>query len=132
MPIERPASAYAVAMGKLAISNDPIWFGTCVYLVENRSMTMQSHEQLRPSPRYTLCALHHLLMNATPIQLSSGRRDRLIRVTMASQERFSCCGYFRSKQCITPRAPPEKLHRLYKITPSRSDEMAKNDRVIRT
>jgi hypothetical protein len=50
--------------------------------------------------------------NAMRIQLSSGRSDRLMRVTTASQERFSCCGYLRSKQCITPRTPPEKLHRL--------------------
>ena len=31
-------------------------------------------------------------------QLSRGRSDRLRRVTTASQERFSSCGYFRSKQ----------------------------------
>jgi hypothetical protein len=36
--------------------------------------------------------------NAMHIQLSSGRSDRLMRVTTASQERFSCCGYLRSKQ----------------------------------
>jgi hypothetical protein len=32
------------------------------------------------------------------LQLSRGRRDRLMRVTIASQERFSSCGYFKSKQ----------------------------------
>ena len=31
-------------------------------------------------------------------QLSRGRSDRLMRVTSASQERFSSCGYFMSKQ----------------------------------
>jgi hypothetical protein len=32
------------------------------------------------------------------VQPSSGLRDRLIRVTTASQARFSRCGYLRSKQ----------------------------------
>jgi hypothetical protein len=50
-----------------------------------------------------------------------------MRVTTASQERFSACGYTRSKQWMAPRPRVEKLQRLYKITPSRSDEMAKND-----
>ena len=34
----------------------------------------------------------------TPIHPSSGRKDKLMRVTTASQERFSSCGYTRSKQ----------------------------------
>jgi hypothetical protein len=46
------------------------------------------------------------------LHLSSGRSERLMRVTTASQERFSRCGYLRSKQWIARRAPPEKLHRL--------------------
>ena len=43
---------------------------------------------------------------------SSGRKDRLMRVTTASQERFSSWGYVRSKQWIAARARDEKLHRL--------------------
>ena len=43
-------------------------------------------------------------------QPSSGRRDRLMRVTTASHARSSSLGYARSKQCIAPAR--EKLHRL--------------------
>jgi len=43
---------------------------------------------------------------------SSGRKDRLMRVTTASQERFSSWGYVRSKQWIAACARDEKLHRL--------------------
>ena len=35
---------------------------------------------------------------STPIHPSSGRKDKLMRVTTASQERFSSWGYTRSKQ----------------------------------
>ena len=33
---------------------------------------------------------------------SSGRSERLIRVTTGSQARFSACGYTKSKQCMEP------------------------------
>ena len=42
----------------------------------------------------------------------SGRSDRLMRVTMSSQARFSRSGYLRSKQCTAPPAFEEKLQRL--------------------
>jgi hypothetical protein len=54
-----------------------------------------------------------------------------MRVTTGSQAFFSDCGYIRSKQWIAPRAPPEKLHLLYRIMPSRSEEMAKKERAMR-
>jgi hypothetical protein len=40
---------------------------------------------------------------------SSGRSERLIRVTTGSQARFSACGYTKSKQCMEPRAEWEKF-----------------------
>ena len=43
---------------------------------------------------------------------SSGRSERLMRVTTGSQARFSACGYTKSKQCMEPPAEGEKLHRL--------------------
>jgi hypothetical protein len=43
---------------------------------------------------------------------SSGRSERLMRVTTGSHARFSSCGYTRSKQWIEPFAEREKLHRL--------------------
>ena len=43
---------------------------------------------------------------------SSGRSERLMRVTTGSHARFSSCGYTRSKQWIDPFAEREKLHRL--------------------
>jgi hypothetical protein len=46
------------------------------------------------------------------IYLSSGRSERLMRVTTASHARFSSCGYTKSKQCMEPRAERKKLHRL--------------------
>jgi hypothetical protein len=49
---------------------------------------------------------------ATGLQRSSGRSERLMRVTTGSQARFSACGYTKSKQCMEPPAECEKLHRL--------------------
>ena len=43
---------------------------------------------------------------------SSGRSERLMRVTTGSHARFSSCGYTRSKQWMAPGRPREKLHRL--------------------
>ena len=38
------------------------------------------------------------LRRTRAVHPSSGRKDKLMRVTTASQERFSSCGYTRSKQ----------------------------------
>ena len=57
--------------------------------------------RVRPR-KVTPCASHR----------SSGRSERLMRVTTESHARFSACGYTKSKQCKEPRAGREKLHRL--------------------
>src|ERR1700738_2920663 len=49
---------------------------------------------------------------AIRLQRSSGRSERLIRVTTRSQARFSACGYTKSKQCMELPAECETLHRL--------------------
>src|ERR1700738_3284319 len=49
---------------------------------------------------------------AIRLHRSSGRSERLMRVTTRSQARFSACGYTKSKQCMELPAECETLHRL--------------------
>jgi hypothetical protein len=55
------------------------------------------------------CSNEIAIYECTP-WLSSGRSERLMRVTMPSQARRSACGCARSKQWIAPPAS----HRLYR------------------
>ena len=59
--------------------------------VVEHGLTLNSKCSLNRSARSRASGL-------TPLHPSSGRKDKLMRVTTASQERFSSCGYTRSKQ----------------------------------